>query len=172
MKGCCSINKKQKITLVCFLPVALVALFYAGGYLAQFIYNYQAWTAEGGTPYSGTSPPMPDAAFGVCLRFVFRFPYGLYGIGIFLAAIVLLVVAIMHMGAGGDGQYDKTRNLTYSHKGTYGTAGFLNPKEAGQVLDFVPDLRKHHGTILGEVDGRVVCIPEKTRSRCTMTALT
>ena len=43
--------------------------------------------------------------------------------GIFLAAIVLLVVAIMHMGAGGDGQYDKTRNLTYSHKGTYGTAG-------------------------------------------------
>ena len=98
---------------------------------------------------------MPDAAFGVCLRFVFRFPYGLYGMGIFLAAIVLLVVAIMHMGAGGDGQYDKTRNLTYSHKGTYGTAGFLNPKEAGQVLDFVPDLRKHHGTILGEVDGRV-----------------
>ena len=94
---------------------------------------------------------MPDAAFGVCLRFVFRFPYGLYGMGIFLAAIVLLVVAIMHMGAGGDGQYDKTRNLTYSHKGTYGTAGFLNPKEAGQVLDFVPDLRKHHGTILGEV---------------------
>ena len=163
MKGCCSINKKQKITLACFLPVALAALFYAGGYLAQFIYNYQAWTAEGGTPYSGTSPPMPDAAFGVCLRFVFRFPYGLYGIGIFLAAIVLLVVAIMHMGASGDGQYDKTRNLTYSHKGTYGTAGFLNPKEAGQVLDFVPDLRKHHGTILGEVDGRVVCIPEKTR---------
>ena len=163
MKGCCSINKKQKITLACFLPVALAALFYAGGYLAQFIYNYQTWTAEGGTPYSGTSPPMPDAAFGVCLRFVFRFPYGLYGIGIFLAAIVLLVVAIMHMGAGGDGQYDKTRNLTYSHKGTYGTAGFLNPKEAGQVLDFVPDLRKHHGTILGEVDGRVVCIPEKTR---------
>ena len=93
---------------------------------------------------------MPDAAFGVCLQFVFRFPYGLYGMGIFLAAIVLLVVAIMHMGAGGDGQYDKTRNLTYSHKGTYGTAGFLNPKEAGQVLDFVPDLRKHHGTILGE----------------------
>ena len=106
---------------------------------------------------------MPDAAFGVCLQFVFRFPYGLYGMGIFLAAIVLLVVAIMHMGASGDGQYDKTRNLTYSHKGTYGTAGFLNPKEAGQVLDFVPDLRKHHGTILGEVDGRVVCIPEKTR---------
>ena len=35
MKGCCSINKKQKITLACFLPVALVALFYAGGYCAE-----------------------------------------------------------------------------------------------------------------------------------------
>ena len=114
---------------------------------------------------------MPDAAFSVCLRFVFRFPYGLYGMGIFLAAIVLLVVAIMHMGAGGDGQYDKTRNLTYSHKGTYGTAGFLNPKEAGQVLDFVPDLRKHHGTILGEVDAHRgqsrsrVCAPVRPHVR-------
>ena len=35
MKGCCSINKKQKITLACFLPVALAALFYAGGYCAE-----------------------------------------------------------------------------------------------------------------------------------------
>ena len=83
------------------------------------------WTAEGGTPYSGTSPPMPDAAFGVCLRFVFRFPYGLYGMGIFLAAIVLLVVAIMHMGAGGDGQYDKTSQHDLAVRGTEKLTGHL-----------------------------------------------
>lgn len=28
-----------EITLVCFLPVALATLFYAGSYLAQFIYS-------------------------------------------------------------------------------------------------------------------------------------
>lgn len=31
------------------------------------------------------------------------------------------------------------------------------------VLDLVSDIRKHHGTILGELDGKVVCIPEDTR---------
>ena len=81
---------------------------------------------------------MPDAAFSVCLQFVFRFPYGLYGMGIFLAAIVLLVVAIMHMGAGNDGQYDKTRNLTYSHKGTYGCLLYTSPSPRDRSVTRMP----------------------------------
>ena len=31
------------------------------------------------------------------------------------------------------------------------------------VLDLVTDVRKHQGIILGELDGQVVCLPEKTR---------
>ena len=52
---------------------------------------------------------------------------------------------------------------SYSNKGTYGTAGFMTKKEMKGVLDLVSDIRKHHGTILGELDGQVVCIPENTR---------
>lgn len=31
------------------------------------------------------------------------------------------------------------------------------------MLDLVPDIRKHSGTILGELDHQVICIPPKTR---------
>lgn len=71
---------------------------------------------------------------------------------------------VMRMGYSDNGEYDSKRNFTYSNKGTYGTAGFLNRKELKGVLDLVPDIRKHHGTILGELDGQVVCIPEKLGS--------
>ena len=39
----------------------------------------------------------------------------------------------------------------------------MTKKEMKGVLDLVSDIRKHHGTILGELDGQVVCIPENTR---------
>ena len=31
------------------------------------------------------------------------------------------------------------------------------------MLDLVPNIRKHPGIILGEIDGEVICVPEKTR---------
>lgn len=70
---------------------------------------------------------------------------------------------VMKMGASDNGEYDRERNLIYSRKGTYGTAGFMTRKELKGVLDLVPDVRKHHGTILGLLDGQIVCVPEKTR---------
>lgn len=94
---------------------------------------------------------------------MFRFPYGLYGVGICLAALAVLVLMVMRMGYSDTGEYDRDRNLIYSNKGTYGTAGFMSKKEAREVLDLVPNIRKHSGIILGELDGEVVCVPEKTR---------
>lgn len=90
-------------------------------------------------------------------------PYGLYGIGICVGALALLILMVMKMGASDNGEYDRERNLIYSRKGTYGTAGFMTRKELKGVLDLVPDVRKHHGTILGLLDGQIVCVPEKTR---------
>lgn len=143
------------------IPIALLALLYGGGYVAQFIYNYDVWQAGGGA--YGTAPPFPDHGFFTCLRAVFRFPYGLYGIGICVVLLALLVFMVMRMGGSDTGEYDRKRNIVYSRKGTYGTAGFLSRKEASEVLDLVPDIRKHRGTILGSLDGNVVCIPEETR---------
>ena len=77
------------------LPFAVSALLYGGGYLSQFLRNYQAWQDTGGTLYGGTSPQLPDPGFFVCLGAAFHFPYGLYGIGICLGLLGLLVLILM-----------------------------------------------------------------------------
>lgn len=163
MKGVFSISRKQLIKVLTVLPFAVAALLYGGGYISQFLYNHHVWQQAGGTLYSGTSPEFPDTGFLSCVLAAFRFPYGLYGVGICVAVIGILVFMVMRMGYSETGEYDRDRNLVYSNKGTYGTAGFMTKKEMKGVLDLVSDIRKHHGTILGELDGQVVCIPENTR---------
>ena len=111
----------------------------------------------------GTSPAFPDAGFVPCLAAAFHFPYGLYGLGLCIGALALLILMVMRMGYSEGGEYDRRRNLVYSNKGTYGTAGFMSRKELTEVLDLVPDIRKHSGTILGELDHQVICVPPKTR---------
>ena len=162
-KGVCSISRKNLIKTLLPLPFAIIALLYGGGYLSQFIYNYEIWQQSGGTTYGGTAPEFPDSDFVSCILASFRFPYGLYGIGICVLVLALLIIMVMRMGYSDTGEYDRERNLTYSNKGTYGTAGFMNKKEMKGVLDLVSDVRKHHGIILGELEGQAVCLPEKTR---------
>ncbi len=157
----CSINRKKLISLLLILPIALAALLYGGGFMAQFIYNYDVWQA-GGAAF-GTAPQFPNANFFACIAAVFRWPSGLYGLGLCVAALAALTFGVLHMGQGEGGELDKARNLMYSDKGTYGTAGFLSKREMKDVLDLVPNIRKHPGIILGELDGQVVCVPLKTR---------
>lgn len=161
MKGVCSISRKKLIKGLIAVPIAVLALLYGSGYLSQLLYNYERWQAAGGV--YGTAPDFPDPNFFSCLAAAFHLPYGLYGLGICMGLLALLILMVMRMGYSDAGVYDSQRNLTYSNKGTYGTAGFMSKRELKGVLDLVPDIRKHHGTILGELDGQVVCIPEKTR---------
>ena len=119
------------------------------------------WQAAGGT--FGTSPEFPNSNFFVCIASVFRWPYGLYGVGGCVAALAVLIFMVMRMGYSETGAYDRERNLIYSNKGTYGTAGFMTKKELKGVLDLVPNIRKHPGIILGEIDGEAICVPLKTR---------
>ena len=70
----CSINRKKLISLLLILPIALAALLYGGGFMAQFIYNYDVWQA-GGAAF-GTAPQFPNANFFACIAAVFRWPPG------------------------------------------------------------------------------------------------
>ena len=141
----------------------LFALLYGGGYAAQFIRNYSEWQKSGGVMGDGSSPPMPSFAIGECFRAMFTFPHGLVGILICVLILGLLIFMVMKMGFGDKGEYDRSRNLIYSTKGTYGTSGFMPKKEISEVLDLVDDVKKHGGTILGKMDGKAVCVPRETR---------
>lgn len=106
---------------------------------------------------------MASPHFFTCLVSVFRPPYGVYGVLICIGLLAILLIMVMRMGYSEDGDYDRDRNFTYSAKGTYGTSGWMTRKEMDGVLDLVSDLRGHHGTILGLLDGKAVCVPEETR---------
>lgn len=155
------ITKRKIITLSIVSPVLLLALGYAGGFLAQWLRNYARWQQAGGIP--GQSAPArasPDLA--ACIAALFGWPYGLYGILICTAAAAFLVVLLMRMGTG-SGAYDKDRNFSYSNKGTYGTSGWMDRKEMKGVLEQVPRLRGYQGIVLGKLDGKPVGVPEKSR---------
>lgn len=53
--------------------------------------------------------------------------------------------------------------LRFLCKGTYGTSGWMQPREVPAVLDMVSDLSQHTGTVLGMLNGKYLCIPGKTR---------
>jgi len=93
LKGACSIPKKKLIQLFIIIPIAALALLYGSGYLSQLFSNYRAWQEAGAV--FGTSPAFPDAGFVPCLAAAFRFPYGLYGLGLCIGALALLSVALI-----------------------------------------------------------------------------
>ncbi|MDE6640418.1 MAG: type IV secretory system conjugative DNA transfer family protein [Acetatifactor sp.] len=144
-------------------PAALLAVLYAGGYLAQFIGNYAVWKQGGGIPGDGTAPLAVSPGFVDCLSAAVRPPYGIYGIFICIGLLAVLLIMVMRMGYSDAGEYDEDRNFTYSAKGTYGTSGWMSRREMGGVLDLVSDLRRHHGIVLGQLEGKAVCLPEKSR---------
>ena len=155
--------KKKRLALLPVLPVLAFAVLYGGGYIAQLVRSYNAWKSAGGMPGNGTSPAFPDAGIRECLQAVFQMPYGLYGLGICLMLLGFLVAAVMRMGFGSGGKLDHERNLVYSEKGTYGTAGFLSEENMKELLEVVSDVRQTDGIIVGELDGKILAIPRNTR---------
>ena len=69
----------------------------------------------------------------------------------------------MRIGCSDTGEYDEDRNFTYSAKGTYGTSGWMSRKEMAGVLELVADLHGYQGIVLGMLERKAVCVPEKTR---------
>lgn len=89
------------------------------------------------------------------------FPYNLYCMAGCAAAVA--AIFLYRKLFGQDTLTDSERNFDFSAKGTYGTSGWMQPREVPAVLDMVSDLSKHTDTVLGMLDGRFLCIPEKTR---------
>lgn len=153
---------KKLWKLLLFVPPIFLVL-YGGGYTARIISNYRSWQQAGHSAGDGTAPVFPSSSPIECLNAVFTFPYGLYGIFICIGLFALLFLLVMKLGFGDNGEYDRERNLTYSRKGTYGTAGFMAEEELVKVLELTTDVRRNRGTILGQLDGRAVCIPTESR---------
>ena len=73
-------KRKRPFSILFALPPLLFGLLYGGGYIAQFMRNYNEWQSSGGTPGGGTSPTMPSFDIGACFGAIFTMPYGIFGI--------------------------------------------------------------------------------------------
>lgn len=135
-------------------------MLYVGGCIAQFLRNYSLWQKDGGYPGDGTSPLLPSFSPFDCFKSAFYPPYGIYGVFICAGLLIVLFFFVMKLGVGDKGELDRERNFQYSHKGTYGTSGFMGEEEMTGVLDLVSDIKQHHGTILGKINEKIVCMPE------------
>ncbi|MBQ3256226.1 MAG: type IV secretory system conjugative DNA transfer family protein [Oscillospiraceae bacterium] len=149
--------RKQSWKLIFALP-ALAVVLYAGGFISQLILNYKVWQAAGQIG----SPTYPSFELSACIDGLFSFPYGLYGVGICLGALAILIFYMMYSGDNDGEVMDQERNLSYSNKGTYGTSGFMTDVELREVLELC-DPKKTDGTILGKLNGKAVCLPLKSR---------
>jgi len=99
----------------------------------------------------------PQAVFAALLNT----PYNLYGL-VVVAVFAGLTVIFLMKNSSVNGVMDNERNLVYSNKGTYGTAGWMTETELYKELEVTNDLKRCRGTILGELDGNAVCVPENT----------
>ena len=127
--------KRPSKRLQILLAVAL--LLYACGYVTQFIGNYAVWQKNGGM-LGGTSPPFPSLTPLACLKGILWFPYSLYCMAGCAAAVAAIVLYRKLFSQ--DALTDSERNFDFSAKGTYGTSGWMQPREVPAVLDMVSDL--------------------------------
>jgi type IV secretion system protein VirD4 len=139
--------------------LGFILVLYLGGLLGQMSDDYQDWLSQGGLD-GGALIRAPDANPLVCLQYSFS-TSGIKAMGLIsLIAVVVFVFIKLH-NIFDKGEYDE-RNFKRAREGTYGTAAWMSDKEMKKVLE-VATPSEAMGTILGEKNGKVVCLPHDTR---------
>ena len=152
-------DKNRKIAIIIAAILGCVGLFYLGGMLGQLLGNYAAWMDSGGVSGESTMKPVSWNPL-IC------FPAAFSGNGIKGILMILLIAgaifAHVKLHDKFDGKQHDPRGFARSKSGIYGTASWMDEKEMKEVLEIspVPDAK---GTILGEYNGKAVCMPEDTR---------
>ena len=155
-KDVMKMGRKMKFVAVVLL---LLIICYLAGTIALFLSSMSYWRTSGGV--NAGLPNIPQFTPVPVLSALTVTPYNLWGLGAtgFLAAFI---AAIFLKNSSVQGTLDTERNLVYSNRGAYGTAGWMTKDEAKKELELTSDLKHCRGTILGELDGKIVCVPENT----------
>lgn len=152
-------DKNRKISIIIAAILGCVGLFYLGGMLGQLLGNYAAWMDSGGVSGESTMKPVSWNPL-IC------FPAAFSGNGIKGILMILLIAgaifAYVKLHDKFDGKQHDPRGFARSKSGIYGTASWMDEKEMKEVLEISP-VPAAKGTILGEYNGKAVCMPEDTR---------
>ena len=149
-----------KAAVLTLAVLAAVFMFlYISGLSAQLLINYAAWESTGGI-YGQAEIQAVTLSPLRCFRSVFSIQ-GLKSMAFLLIAGTGLYLYVKFHDRFEGGSTDP-RGFTISKQGTYGTASWMSDKEMRQVLEVRP-IPQAEGIILGEKDGKAVCLPVDTR---------
>lgn len=152
-------DKNRRLGILLAVILGLFSLLYLGGILGQLLTNYGIWMSCGGVAGEEIMQPINFNPF-VCLGYTFS-SNGMRGMIGFLM-VVGLAFGYYKIHDKFDGKEYDPRGFTKSKSGIYGTASWMNEKEMKDVLEVGP-IEQVDGTILGEYQGRAVCMPSDTR---------
>lgn len=152
---------KKKAAGAISIAILVPILLYAAGILTQFIININAWKAAG-SDYR-TSPGLPSLELDAVLSSLLHFPEGLISIGIVVVGVALLCIFGLRLGRGGGGITDQERNLTISSFGSYGTAAFMDEREAKSYFDITSPAQTDRDILGMTTGGKVITLPRNTR---------
>lgn len=152
-------NKKRIIIIAGVAILGLFALLYLCGMLSQLLGNYAEWNENGGLT-GDAAIRVVDWNPLVCIPKAFE-PNGIKS----LMSILLIggvIFGFVKLHDRFDSKDKDPRGFAKSKSGAYGTASWMTEKEMKENLELATP-EKAEGVILGEFDGKVVCIPKDTR---------
>ena len=152
-------DKKKFILAIGCIILALFMLLFISGLIAQVANNYSEWMSADGLTGNVTMKP-PNWNPFVCIGQAFT----LRGLFCLLAIVTIggVIFLIYKLYDRFDGKKKDPRGFTTSDSGVYGTATFMTDKEMQKMLELTTPERAE-GVILGEYDGKTVCMPRDTR---------
>ena len=150
-------NKRENL-IIGSVAIGALGTAYLVGIFAQLFKNYAEWQSKGGMVGNST---MEKISFNpiTCLQCLFT-SYGLRAAGLVLLIVggIYLYFKLHDKFSGG---IKDDRGFKISKTGEYGTAKEMTEEEMKDIFEVTtPSLAK--GTILGERDGKVVCMPKET----------
>ena len=151
-------RKRFILTIGCVI-LALVMLLYISGLISQIASNYAEWMSADGLTENVTMKP-PSWNPIICLGQAFT----VRGLCSLLAILTIggVIFLIYKLYDRFDGKKKDPRGFTTSDSGVYGTATFMTDKEMRNMLELTTP-EKAEGIILGEYEGKTVCMPRDTR---------
>ena len=152
-------DKKKFILAIGCIILALFMLLFVSGLIAQVANNYSEWMSADGLTGNVTMKP-PNWNPFVCIGQAFT----LRGVFCLLAIVTIggVVFLIYKLYDRFDGKKKDPRGFTTSDSGVYGTATFMTDKEMQKMLELTTP-EKAEGVILGEYEGKTVCMPRDTK---------
>ena len=152
-------DKKKFILAIGCIVLALFMLLFVSGLIAQVANNYSEWMSADGLTGNVTMKP-PNWNPFVCIGQAFT----LRGLFCLLAIVTIggVIFLIYKLYDRFDGKKKDPRGLTTSDSGVYGTATFMTDKEMQKMLELTTP-EKAEGVILGEYEGKTVCMPRDTK---------